>query len=311
MPKLANTTQDLNQAIDLQLNGSQLESLFLGYAWSNQPSGYLFDSTSNTIAQVGNLRKLWASQRMQQYFDSYGRLTGHLVWHLADEKDEHNLLRGRLPALEVNNPEATKLWILSVAMSEDSRSSVFRDICNLSIITGSPVQYIRRKGKKLIGQKIDLRQSKKSVLINEPIKKIPPGLELPVIQLVARRKKREGDMLLQYSKCSYLAPESLPLERAWRPLMLDQYAISYDEFGIVCGLITWAWIANSDYASFADSAFTCHVSRWRSGRKLMIIDVIGNYHSGLNSAIGKGLLTESDLKSAEIFQGSESFHSLS
>jgi len=278
------------------------EHLFIGFISLINEYGYLFRSLGTVQERIPYFRTLYRAQRIQLYFDDYGNVVGHLFWMLAEEEDVIDLLACRLPSVERMASERGSLFILSIGSSTSmARESLKQDLTHLAESTGGSLSYIRRRGRRVVAMQIKMsRRTTKNVSedsqSNHPVR---DSVYFSALRNTLTARALEGQILCIYTLVSNARNREDCRSRIWRPLSLAQFGLTQERTGITPGLVTWAWVEPSALGDFMRAPFDTHLSRWRSGSALVIVDALGDHFGALEDAIRRKRLVHSDLENGK------------
>lgn len=219
-PPFPDSVDGMIKALDIRCLQPQVQALTLGLAWKSQLSNLDHLKIRNTNAMARKLIEYISNRSIQLYFDTYGRVHGHLAWH-----HEHNA--GPVRQVEID----------SVAMTPRVRRSVLQDIRNLSAAYGADIAYTRVQRTGLVRHVCRQTSSHSE---NDPFIVAFGSINLPPILENIRISMLEGEMLQLFASSS-LSASANPFRRIATPISCAQHAIAYGARGEAVGLVTWAW----------------------------------------------------------------------
>ncbi len=257
------------KALDIRCLQSQAQALTLGFAWKSQLSNLGHLKIRNTNAMARKLIEYISDRSIQLYFDTYGRVHGHLAW-----RHRHNA--GTAPQVEID----------SVAMTPRVRRCVLQDVRNLSAVYGADVTYTRVQRTRLVRH---VCRQTPSYVENDPFIAAFNRINLPPILENIRISMLVGEILQLFANSSLSASED-PYRRIATPISCAQHEIAYGAGGEAVGLVTWAWTSARFRDPWSDIA-SVHNTRWRCGPELVLIDGVGDWQAARAAAVSSNKLS--------------------
>lgn len=246
-------------------------------------------SFSQTFAwHYDRLSRSIALDRLQLYFDRFGRFCGHVLWTLLNEAEQARLIEKGPGALSnVPSADGHELWLLDFGAAYGELPNILSDIRTRLLKPHGRISYLRFKRESLIAKRItsadyglrlrEARRSQSRCAAQSLLARKEGAHLLQTVRSLLVSAVELGRCLALFRMVQRYAelPSKAAVARVQRPLSIRQVRLWLSADDDPIGFMSWAWL-REDFRSMTmlPQLHDLPLFEWNDGEQLCLADFL-------------------------------------